>query len=154
MSRYFLRYTLALAVALPWAASAQLNSPLTGGSASQPAAVAVPVAPAAQAMPDRPVVRQVQTPMPAVAAQASQASAPVTSAPVASAPASAPAPERANGMGDVTRGLLAAQADGRRAGGALPILGPVSTASWNRYLESFRQPIPQWFTERVSTDSE
>ncbi|MCD0505384.1 DUF3613 domain-containing protein, partial [Bordetella petrii] len=53
-----------------------------------------------------------------------------------------------------TRGLLAAQADGRRAGGALPILGPVSTASWNRYLESFKRPIPEWFVEKVKTDSE
>jgi len=151
MSRYVLRLPLILAAALPWVAAAQMNAPLTGGAAAQPAAVAAPVAPAAsaaQAMPDRLVVRQAQTPMPAAAAPASAASA---GAAVASAPA-APA-ERHEGFGDVTRGLLAAQADGRRAGGALSILGPVSTAAWNRYLESFRQPIPQWFTEKVKTDS-
>jgi hypothetical protein len=51
----------------------------------------------------------------------------------------------------VTRGLLAAQADGRRAGGALPILGPVSTAAWNRYLDSFKHPIPEWMQKRVET---
>ncbi|MBV7486660.1 DUF3613 domain-containing protein [Bordetella sp. BOR01] len=138
MSRYFLRHALVLAVALPWAACAQVNPPLTGAAAAQPAAAAT------QAMPDRPVVRQMQTPMPAVAAPAPAVAA---STPAASTP------ERSDAMGDVTRGLLAAQADGRRAGGALPILGPVSTASWDRYLESFRQPIPQWFTERVKTDS-
>ncbi|MBO1112390.1 DUF3613 domain-containing protein [Bordetella petrii] len=148
MSRYFLRLPLVLAAALPWAAAAQMNAPLTGGGA-QPAAVAAPAAaPAAQAMPARPVVRQVQTPMPAAAAPAAPARASAASAPAATAPA-----ERHEGFGDVTRGLLAAQADGRRAGGALPMLGPVSTAAWNRYLESFRQPIPQWFTEKVKTDS-
>ncbi|PTN52823.1 DUF3613 domain-containing protein, partial [Achromobacter xylosoxidans] len=47
------------------------------------------------------------------------------------------------------RGLLAAQADGRRAGNALPVLGPVSTAAWNRYLESFKHPIPVWFDRNV-----
>jgi len=54
-------------------------------------------------------------------------------------------------MGDVTRSLLALQADGQSAGGELPILGPVSTASWNRYLKSFNQAIPQWFTEKVES---
>ncbi|CAP43715.1 DUF3613 domain-containing protein [Bordetella petrii] len=148
MSRRFLRLPLALAAALPCVAAAQMNAPLTGGAAAQPAAVAAPAAPAAQAMPNRPVVRQVQTPMPAAAPQGATGGAAVASAPAQAASA----PQREN-FGDVTRGLLAAQADGRRAGGALPILGPVSTAAWNRYLESFRQPIPQWFTEKVKTDS-
>ncbi|WP_326946403.1 DUF3613 domain-containing protein [Bordetella pertussis] len=47
------------------------------------------------------------------------------------------------------RGLLAAQADGRRAGPGLPLQGPVASAAWQRYLESFSQPIPQWFGERI-----
>lgn len=165
MSRHPLRFPLAFVAALPWAAAAQMNAPLTGAAAARPTAptaAAAPVAPAVrpvpapaaptaptapaaaaaqpatQAMPERAVVRQMQTPMPA--------------APAAPA-ATASAEPRHEQMGDVTRGLLAAQADGRRAGGALPILGPVSSAAWNRYLESFRQPIPQWFTERVKTDS-
>jgi len=54
-------------------------------------------------------------------------------------------------FGDVTRGLLAAQADGRRAGAMLPVLGPVSTAAWNRYLESFSHPIPEYLQKRVET---
>jgi len=150
MFRHPLRFSLALILALPWAVAAQMNAPLTGGAAAQPVAPGAAVAPSApqaapvasQAMPDRAVVRQVQTPMPATPA-----------ARPAPAPAAASSAEAREDFGDVTRGLLAAQADGRRAGGALPILGPVSTAAWNRYLESFRQPIPQWFAERVKTDS-
>lgn len=121
MLRYFPRY-LALIAALPWAACAQMNAPLTGAAAPQP-------------LPDRPVVRQVQTPLPA-------------------APAAAPRAAGHAAVGDVTRALLAAQADGRRAGGALPILGPVATASWQRYLESFRQPIPEWFSEKVKIEGQ
>ncbi|WP_167402516.1 DUF3613 domain-containing protein [Bordetella pertussis] len=45
--------------------------------------------------------------------------------------------------------MLAAQADGRRAGPGLPLQGPVASAAWQRYLESFSQPIPQWFGERI-----
>lgn len=146
MSRYVYQLPIVLAALLPGVAGAQMNAPLTGGAAAQPAASATPVAPASpQAMPARPVVRQVQTPMPAAAPTAA-----ASTAAASTAPASA---QRDEAVGDVTRALMAAQADGRRAGGALPILGPVSTASWQRYLDSFRQPIPQWFGEKVETDS-
>ncbi|ETH13938.1 PF12266 domain protein [Bordetella pertussis STO1-SEAT-0007] len=46
-------------------------------------------------------------------------------------------------------GRAPAQADGRRAGPGLPLQGPVASAAWQRYLESFSQPIPQWFGERI-----
>lgn len=135
---------LACAAMAPSAAHAQTNAPLTGGMSAAPGAAApgaaVPDAAASPtAMPDRPVVQQVQTPMPAAPAAAT--------ATTASAASSAPAAPEA--FGDVTRGLLAAQADGRRAGNALPVLGPVSTAAWNRYVESFKQPIPVWFDRNV-----
>lgn len=123
----------ACAALAPSAGQAQTNAPLTGGMSAAPAAAS----PAA--MPDRPVVQQVQTPLPAAPA--------ATPATAASAPSPAPAAPEA--FGDVTRGLLAAQADGRRAGNALPVLGPVSTAAWNRYVESFKQPIPVWFDRNV-----
>src|SRR5690606_17712630 len=146
MSRYVYQLPIVLAALLPGVAGAQMNAPLTGGAAAQPAASATPVAPASpQAMPARPVVRQVQTPMPAAVPTAA-----ASTAAASTAPASA---QRDEAVGDVTRALMAAQADGRRAGGALPILGPVSSASWQRYLDSFRQPIPQWFGEKVETDS-
>ncbi|WP_263913534.1 DUF3613 domain-containing protein [Achromobacter sp. 79A6] len=133
---------LVLTALAPAAGHAQSNAPLTGsmtgGGAAQ--ATPVPAAPAAAApagqMPSRPVVQQVQTPMPQPAPQA--------------APQAAEAPEA---FGDITRGLLAAQADGRRAGAALPVLGPVSTAAWNRYVDSFTRPIPEWFTKRVQTNN-
>lgn len=128
---------LALAAAMPGTGRAQSNAPLTGAM-SGGVAQATPVpatAPTAAQMPARPVVQQVQTPMPQAAPQAAPAE---------------PAPEA---FGDITRGLLAAQADGRRAGAALPVLGAVSTAAWNRYVNSFTRPIPEWFTKRVETEN-
>ncbi|KNE26149.1 DUF3613 domain-containing protein, partial [Achromobacter spanius] len=97
----------------------------------------------------RPVVQQVQTPMPqpaATAATSTQVAQPASTSTQAAAPAE-------EAFGDVTRGLLAAQADGRRAGAMLPVLGPVSTAAWNRYLESFSHPIPEYLQKRVETKS-
>lgn len=169
MSRFRMSYsrragsltlTAALAALAPLACLAQSNAPLTGNmTGGAPAAGATAPAstlPQAQ-LPQRPVVQQVQTPMPQPAAQAapaapaaSAASPQAASPQAAAAQAAAPAAVEEN-FGDVTRALLAAQADGRRAGGALPVLGPVSTAAWNRYLESFSHPIPEYFQKRVQT---
>lgn len=136
---------LALATLAPVGALAQSNAPLTGNmSGGAAAGAAQPAPPPAATLPNRPVVQQVQTSMP----QADAPSATPTAAPAATQP---PAAEVREGFGDVTRGLLAAQADGRRAGGVLPILGPVSSAAWTRYVDSFRQPIPEWFQKRVET---
>ncbi|AVJ28932.1 DUF3613 domain-containing protein [Achromobacter spanius] len=129
---------LTCAAMAPCAGHAQTNAPLTGGMSAAPAAAESPTA-----MPDRPVVQQVQTPMPAASPAATATAAPVSS----------PAPATPEAFGDVTRGLLAAQADGRRAGNALPVLGQVSTAAWNRYVESFKQPIPVWFDRNVEIPS-
>jgi len=141
----FVPFSLALlvAAAMPWTSQAQSNAPLTGGAMDGGVAQASPVAPVAPAaapaaqMPARPVVQQVQTPMPQAAAQ----------------PAPQPAAEAPEAFGDITRGLLAAQADGRRAGAALPVLGAASTAAWNRSVDSFTRPIPEWFTKRVQTNN-
>ncbi|MFF7399609.1 DUF3613 domain-containing protein [Achromobacter sp. NPDC008082] len=164
MSRFRMSYsrragsltlTAALAALAPLACLAQSNAPLTGnmtgGAPAAGAAAPASTLPQAQ-LPQRPVVQQVQTPMPQPAAQGAPA-APAASAAspqAAAAQAAAPAAVEEN-FGDVTRALLAAQADGRRAGGALPVLGPVSTAAWNRYLESFSHPIPEYFQKRVQT---
>ena len=67
--------------------------------------------------------------------------------PATPAPAQAAVP--ADEVGTTTRALLAAQADGRRAGNTLLIPGAVATASWNRYIESFTHPIPEFYKERV-----
>ncbi len=139
--------TSACAALAPFAAQAQANAPLTGSMSAVPASASAAVASTAT-MPDRPVVQQVQTPLP-TAVTPSTPSTPSTATSASTPGAESSAPARQEAFGDVTRGLLAAQADGRRAGNALPILGPVSTAAWNRYLESFKQPIPVWFDRNV-----
>ena len=88
------------------------------------------------------MVQQVQTPMPQPQ--------PATASTQVVQPTSTATPAE-EAFGDVTRGLLAAQADGRRAGNMLPVLGPVSTAAWNRYLDSFSHPIPEYLQKRVET---
>lgn len=138
------------AVGTPAAGSPAAASPAAGSPAGSPAAAAAPVSTLPQAqLPQRPVVQQVQTPMPQPAAQSAQSAQAAPAAAATQTASSAPAVEE--NFGDVTRALLAAQADGRRAGGALPILGPVSTAAWNRYLDSFSHPIPEYLQKRVET---
>jgi hypothetical protein len=147
-------------------AQAQNNGPLTGNMGAAPAQAAAvrplqtmglpPMQPIAQvtvrpaaaqdSITDRPTVRQVSTPLPVVEA-AAQASAPQ---PV---PSTQQDDATRNDHGALVRALMAAQADGRRAGPLLPMLGPVATASWDRYLESFRHPIPEWFRERVEAQT-
>ena len=83
---------------------------------------------------DAPVVRQVEA-APAPAPAASQPARQTEPAPIA--------------VGDITRALLAAQADGRRAGSELGIPGPVASASWKRYVDSFTYPIPELFEARL-----
>lgn len=96
--------------------------------------VAIADAPAFAQAADAPVVRQVEaTPAPSPAA--SQAAREAEPAPIA--------------VGDITRALLAAQADGRRAGSELGIPGPVASASWKRYVDSFTYPIPELFEARL-----
>ncbi|ANY18188.1 hypothetical protein AW878_10090 [Bordetella pseudohinzii] len=107
-------------------AHAQTQAPLTGGAAvSAPAANPPAAAPVASGEPAAapPVVRQVDAP----------------------AAPSAPAAFVEENPGDVTRALMEAQADGRRAGPGLRLQGPVATAAWRRYLKSFEHPLPQWF---------
>jgi len=140
-----LTLTVALAALLPLACLAQSNAPLTGNMTGGAPASTLPQA----QLPQRPVVQQVQTPMPQPAAQSAQSAQAAPAAAATQTASSAPAVEE--NFGDVTRALLAAQADGRRAGGALPILGPVSTAAWNRYLDSFSHPIPEYLQKRVET---
>ncbi|CAB3637229.1 DUF3613 domain-containing protein [Achromobacter pestifer] len=140
--------TLVLAVLAPLGAHAQSNAPLTGNMSGGAQAAPQPAPLPAATLPDRPVVQQVPSAMPQAEAPAAQPGTAQATQQAAPAPAAAEARE---GFGDVTRGLLAAQADGRRAGGVLPILGPVSSAAWNRYVDSFKQPIPEWFQKRVET---
>ncbi|TAL54713.1 DUF3613 domain-containing protein [Pandoraea sp.] len=72
-------------------------------------------------------------------------------APIAAAPAQPPRHHAE--LGGTTRQLLQAQADGRWAGPALPMLGAEASASYRRYLDSFRHPIPEFFSSKVSGTS-
>jgi len=55
-------------------------------------------------------------------------------------------------IGDDTRTLLAEQANGTYAGHQTGMLGAAASLSYDRYMNSFKQPIPQWFKEAVKTD--
>ncbi|GGX08930.1 hypothetical protein GCM10007242_13580 [Pigmentiphaga litoralis] len=92
-------------------------------------------------------------PQPAAPAQAAAAAARPAAAVATAAPA-APAPQPAitgkPNVGDVSRSALAMQAEGRYAGPALPTLGATTRASWDRYVQSFRQPIPEFYPTNSS----
>jgi len=61
----------------------------------------------------------------------------------------APHPPAKKRIGDTTTAILEAQADGRIAGAALPMLGPTATLSWQRYLDSYKHPIPETFARKL-----
>lgn len=52
-------------------------------------------------------------------------------------------------VGDDTATLLAQQANGTHAGNQPGMLGAAASLSYQRYLNSFKQPIPEWFKEAV-----
>lgn len=128
----FVATLLALSCTSAWS---QGNVPLTQSPAAPAPAAAVPApAPAAVA----------PTPAPAPAA----ATRPVVQAVAAPAPAPAQSRVAEPAFGDTTRLLIAAQGDGRRAGTDLPMLGEAATRAWERYMDSFSQPIPEWFNDQ------
>jgi len=117
-------------------AFAQSMTPLTGQLLQQPAT----------AVPNPPAATPVSSYTPAVA-QAVTASTPAAAAPATSRTEADPEPRIL--VGDVTRTLLQAQADGRVAGPRLPMLGATADASWQRYLDSFKHPLPEHFENAV-----
>lgn len=54
-------------------------------------------------------------------------------------------------VGEGTRSLLSMQADSQRDGQELPVAGAAATLAWERYLNSFKHPIPEYMQERVKT---
>ncbi len=58
-----------------------------------------------------------------------------------------------NEIGSATRHLLQLQADNAIAGPPRPMLGTEASAAYQRYLESFNHPIPEFFETNVETDS-
>ncbi|WP_240162390.1 DUF3613 domain-containing protein [Glaciimonas sp. PAMC28666] len=130
---------------------AQTNTPVTGRMA-QP----TPVAPF---IPTTPVAAGTAAPFRLAPAMPTGQSQAAPSPNAAAAPVSAQsestlesAPYRTR-VGDVTRSLLQAQVDGRVAGTLLPMLGATSDASWDRYLNSFAHPMPEFFEAKVSKNN-
>lgn len=58
----------------------------------------------------------------------------------------APAPPQ---IGDVTMELLNMQANGSAAAPVLPMLGVTAELSWQRYLDSYKHPIPEFYENKV-----
>ena len=52
-------------------------------------------------------------------------------------------------IGETTTSLLQSQIAGDMAGPSLPMLGPTANLSWQRYLDSYKYPIPENFTRRL-----
>ncbi|WP_211460660.1 DUF3613 domain-containing protein [Collimonas silvisoli] len=94
--------------------------------------------------------------LPEPAAATTAVSASKATAVAASAPAqptentAAEATQESIRVGDVTHTLLQAQADGRVAGPRLPMLGVTADASWQRYLDSFKHPLPEFFETKIN----
>jgi len=161
----------ALSMGLAGPALGQASAPLTGRMATPPAAQAMPAAAArntAGRAPSSASVGQAALAGPpaeayALSGSAEHAQAPASPASAGASPAAVTSPRPATSpvavvhtrrqVGDVTALLLAAQADGRRAGPALPMLGPTANAAWKRYLDSYSHPIPEWFQEKVEDRS-
>ena len=148
-------------VALSASAMAQQNGRLTdaspafttGGNAVAPKPVQLQ---APNSLPAPVLAQATPIPVPAapVAPVATAVAAPVATPAI---PPAAPAQKKGVGVwwditpvGDTTRELMAAQAAGEQASTtALPTLGVTASESWNRYLESFRHPVPEWFKQHV-----
>jgi hypothetical protein len=52
-------------------------------------------------------------------------------------------------IGYTTRQLLQMQASGSHAGNRLPMLGDEASASYQRYIQSFTHPIPEFYESKV-----
>lgn len=86
------------------------------------------------------IERMADAPAPATSATTPNA----VFAPTANTELLATTPHRSQ-IGDTTRALLRMQADGSNAGNALPMLGETASRSYQRYLNSFDHPIPEYF---------
>jgi hypothetical protein len=154
----------AMVCMMPLLCSAQINAPLTGQMdvparqmhSAPTGAYVAPALPSDMTREPEPVMQPIRmaTPtyqtesVPAAPGQTQQVT--TIAEPVPQRPVPRMVPGR---LGGETRALMAAQADGRAAGPELPILGPVASASWKRYLDSFTHPIPEAFAAKVGGSS-
>jgi len=122
--------------------------------AQQPAAPSA--APSVVRQLPNPAAPQAAAPAPAQPAPAANAMGVTTVSTPAQRAAAAPAPlpqptiTGKPNVGDVSRSALALQAEGRYAGPSVPTLGATTRASWDRYVQSFRNPIPEFYPTNSS----
>lgn len=72
-------------------------------------------------------------------------------APAAPVVATRPAQGR---IGDATRSLFQLQASGQASAAVLPMLGEPSNAAYQRHMDSFKHPIPEFFDTTVDSGSD
>lgn len=101
------------------------------------ASAAAQHAPLIERMADTSTAASAHTGSTASATSAATASTPVATTSFADLPRSQ--------VGDTTRALLQLQADSTRPSTALPMLGEAASRSYQRYLNSFDHPIPEYF---------
>jgi len=58
-----------------------------------------------------------------------------------------------DGLGSATRALLSLQVSGAAAGPQQPMTGDATSAAYKRYTDSFTHPVPEFFQQRVRSDS-
>ncbi len=68
---------------------------------------------------------------------------------ISPAPQVAARPVAAHEVGRTTRDLLRLQVSGAAAGKKLPLLGDAASASYKRYIDSFKHALPEHFEEAV-----
>lgn len=131
-------------------AAAATAARLPAATIRQPAATAAaPATPAVPAQPLPVAVSPPAQPQAPVAPEPASIVLPVETPPSSAGGQGVSAWWDTTPIGDETRALLAAQAQGAQAGKALPTLGATASASWRRYLKSFDHPLPEWFSEKV-----
>lgn len=62
-------------------------------------------------------------------------------------------PDMRDGLGSGTRALLALQVSGTAAGPQQPMTGDATSAAYKRYTDSFTHSVPEFFQQRVKSDS-
>lgn len=142
--KHWHRWCLAGLAGLAMSASAQQNARLTDRPAAMPAQADVAASPPAAA---QSVGHSAALQVEADAGHAEAPSRSVRDMPASTAGVSAW--WNVTPIGVETRALMAAQAAGMQAAPALPTLGVTASEAWDRHLESFRHPVPEWFKQHV-----
>lgn len=158
------QHTPLIEQAAPAKSKSSTSSPRRSSSPTPaPAPAPTPPPPPAPTPPTPAAAMQAPAPAQSAAPPTTPPPAPVVAPAVVATPATAHLPVTAQvepvapvhatrtAIGDTTRSVLRMQAQGTHAGRALPMLGETASRSYQRYLESFSHPIPEFFETTVPT---